>query len=416
MDLNPVGRALWPILAAVALLLPAAARGESVDTCARRVLGAAAKAYRSAPALRDRLRYVVEAPGSEREPKDLAFGFGPAAEGFVEDPGMAAVATGGRLYVTRSDAPERYVAVRYDGDFAAALDRVTGPEGSLFEPPPIAMRTGKGYEAWLDGLRFKQLGPLRAVRCDDVPGPTGQLRHRVRFETANGSVVVGLDASTHFLADLALDIRPPGAQGDVFVSVHGTFAPEVVGARQGAVRFEPGNRIALAGLAELATGRLLPGGPLPDIALRDIAGAPVSLAALRGRVVVIDLWATWCVSCWKTLRSAEGLYAWSRAENLPVTVLPVNTLEQAGSESERVASFWRSQGYAIPTALDDGDRAFRALGSPGLPSVVVVDPAGMVRAIHTGVLPDPERTLQEAVRSALAPPRRTDLERVHEQP
>jgi hypothetical protein len=82
-------------------------------------------------------------------------------------------------------------------------------------------------------------------------------------------------------------------------------------------------------------------------------------------------------------------------------------LEQAYTDAERVkrvAAFWHSQGLSLETALDDGDAAFRALGSPGLPSVVVIDAAGTIRAVYTGVLPDPERTLREAVRHALAPP------------
>jgi thiol-disulfide isomerase/thioredoxin len=406
----PLRPSRWSAVAVVLLAAPAAPSpawaAESPEACARRVLGSAAKAYRAAPALRDRLRYVVEAPGSEKEPKDLAFGYDAWGGAFVEDPGMAATATGDRLYLTRSDAPTRYVAAPYAGDLAAALDAVVGAGGSLFEPPPIAMRAGKAFEAWVDGLRFKQLGPLRVVGCGPAPGPAGRRRGEVRLAAENGTVVVGLDPATRFLADLALRLRPPGAPEGFEVKVDGTFAPEVLDARRGAVRFEPGGRAAVAGLAELGSDRLAAGTPLPALSLRDAAGRPVSLEALRGRVVVLDLWATWCVSCWKTLRSADALQAWARAEGLPVTVLPVNTLEQAGSEPERLArvtAFWRSQGLTLDTALDEGDAGFRALGSPGLPSVVVLDGQGIVRAVHVGVPPDGERTLREAVRQALAP-------------
>lgn len=409
----PERRTARPALAALILLLPAAVSAapapvaaEEAERCARRLLGVAASAYRAAPALRDRLRYVVEAPGSEREPKDLTFGFGPSGEAFAEDPGLAAVAAGGRLYVTRSDAPTRYVAAPYAGDFAAALDAVVGADGSLFEPTPIAMRAGKGFQAWLEGLRFKQLGPLRVVGCGEALGPAGRRRGEVRLEADNGGVVVGVDPSSGFLADVALRIRPPGAPEGFVVKVDGHFSPQVLDAGSGAVRFEPGARAAVAGLGELGSERLRTGQPAPALALRDLAGRPVLLAGLRGRVVVLDLWATWCVSCWKTLRSADALQRWARSEGLPVTVLPVNTLEQAASPPERlarVAAFWRSQGLAVDTVLDEGDAAFRALGSPGLPSVVILDGDGVVRAVLVGVPPDGERTLREAVRRALAP-------------
>jgi len=226
----------------------------------------------------------------------------------------------------------------------------------------------------------------------------------VRLEAANGSVRVALDASTHLFSYISLELRPPGAPPGFAVRVEGTFSPEALAAADPAGRFDPAGRIAVATLADLGSDRLAPGSPAPDLVLRDLHGRPVALRDLRGQVIVLDLWATWCVPCWKALRHAQDLAVWARAKGLPVTVLAVNTLEELASPAERyerVGAFWRSQGLSLEVLLDLDDTAFRALGSPGLPSLVVIDKAGRVRAVHVGALATPEATLREAVGSAL---------------
>jgi len=394
-------------IAALATVLAAQDAPPVADSlaCARQVLERAAQAYRAMPVLRDRLRYIVEAPGSERVPKDLAYGSGPGTDAYATDPGLAAYAEGKRLRVVRAGAPQRYVDAPYAGDFRAALDAVTGAEGSLFEPPPIAMRTGKGFEAWLDGLRFKQLGPLQVVGCArELRGEPPVPRDVVRLEAANGSVRVALDASTHLFSDISLELRPPGAPPGFAVRVEGTFSPEALAAADPAGRFDPAGRTAVATLADLGSDRLAQGSPAPDLVLLDLQDRPVALRDLRGQVIVLDLWATWCVPCWKGLRHAQDLAVWARSEGLPVRVLAVNTLEELASPSERrerVGAFWRSQGLSLDVLLDLDDTAFRALGSPGLPSLVVIDKAGQVRAVHAGALATPEVTLRAAVRGAL---------------
>jgi hypothetical protein len=66
---------------------------------------------------------------------------------------LEAVAVDGKLYLTQSDVPDRYVAATIEADFGASLRRVAG-NSSLFEPPPIAMHSGKSLDACLDTFRF----------------------------------------------------------------------------------------------------------------------------------------------------------------------------------------------------------------------------------------------------------------------
>jgi peroxiredoxin len=372
---------------------------------AQTILEASAKAYLAVPALRDTMTYVVMAPGSEKEPKKLEYGFGAGTDAYVRDPLLTVVAAGDKMFLTRSDAPGAYVAVPYRGDFGAALNGIVGDQGSLFEPPPVAMRTGKGIDAWIDSLRFKLLAPpLRITGNQRIEGPGGKALDEIRFEADNGQVTLRLDAKTHFFASMTAEMRPPGAPAGTGIHIDATFAPQVLPSAAGVVHFEPGNRREVKNLAALTSNRLAVGSPAPDFVLETLDGHKVALHDLRGSVVVLDFWATWCAPCWKTLRETQGLFDWAAKEHLPVAVYGVDALEQLPTAEEKKtqsAAFWKSQKFTMPTFLDPDSVAFRAFGAPGLPSMVLVAPDGTILAFHASLFPDMLETLKTEVRKGL---------------
>ncbi|HSS52545.1 MAG TPA: TlpA disulfide reductase family protein [Thermoanaerobaculia bacterium] len=401
----------WKCVAAILALglsaTPAvrAAEASSEARPAQEVLEASARAYLAVPALRDTMSYVVVAPGSEKEPKKLEYGFGAGTDAFVKDPLLAVVAVGGRMFLTRSDAPGAYVAVPYRGDFGAALNSIVGDQGSLFEPPPVAMRTGKGIDAWIDSLRFKLLAPpLRITGNQRLEGPGGRPLDEIHFEADNGQVTLRIDAKTHFFASMTAEMRPPGAPAGTGIHIDATFAPQVLASAAGVVHFEPGNRKEVKNLAALTSNRLAVGAPAPDFALETLDGRKVALRDLRGSVVVLDFWATWCAPCWKTLRETQGLFDWAAKEHLPVAVYGVDALEQLPTAEEKKtqsAAFWKAQKFTMPTFLDPDGVAFRAFGAPGLPSMVLVAPDGTILAFHESLFPDMLETLKTEVRRGL---------------
>jgi len=90
------------------------------------VLEAAARAYRQVPALRDTLTYTVKTPSATLPPKALDIRLGAGRDVAVKDPLFEAIAVEGTLYLTKSDAPGKYVARPYSGDFAKTLDASPG--------------------------------------------------------------------------------------------------------------------------------------------------------------------------------------------------------------------------------------------------------------------------------------------------
>lgn len=144
---------------------------------------------------------------------------------------------------------------------------------------------------------------------------------------------------------------------------------------------------------EGAAGRLV-GQSAPTVSATRLAGPdPVRLDALRGRVVVLDFWATWCGPCRATMPLLDAMHRAHHAAGLTVLGL-------SSERTERIrAHLARSPvGYTIAS---DGGTADR-FGVEALPTLVVIDRAGRVRDVTVGVDPSSFRRLDTLVRRLLA--------------
>lgn len=370
---------------------------------ARATLEASAMAYREVVGFRDKLSYVVNAPGSPQENKAEEYVFGPNGAVMVKNALLQAAAIDSKFYLVQSDVPDRYIVAPYDGDFGATLDHIAG-NGSLFEPPPLVLHEGKGIDGLLKALQFNLFEGLKISGL----GRSTTDKVEIRLEAKNGELTLTVDARTHFFTGVSFEVKPPGAPESMIVRVNGTFSPQALNASEAAISFDPGTRTAVEKLTDLVSKtHLAAGSAAPDFALETLEGKKVGLHELRGRTVVLDFWATWCVPCWTGLKETEALSQWVALEHLPVSVFAVNTLEHGSDKKDkfnRVRRFWESQHFTMPSLIDEDSQIFGVYQSPGLPSVVVISPNGKIFRYHEGLFPQMLGTLKGELHDSVREP------------
>ncbi|MBI3894207.1 MAG: TlpA family protein disulfide reductase [Candidatus Wallbacteria bacterium] len=143
-------------------------------------------------------------------------------------------------------------------------------------------------------------------------------------------------------------------------------------------------------------GSAIVGKAAPAFAGHSLEGSEVSLVSLKGRVVVLDFWATWCPPCRKAIPRIQSLS--KRFSDRPVTVLGIN-MDQ-GKSPEAIRQFLSENSIAFGQVLDGGPIA-QKYGVQGIPCTVVIDKDGIVRQVHTGYSNDLEGVLADSVEKLL---------------
>lgn len=113
--------------------------------------------------------------------------------------------------------------------------------------------------------------------------------------------------------------------------------------------------------------------PTPGLVLADLHGKTWDLAALKGRPVLLNFWATWCEPCREEMPSLEALARRHEADSL--TVLMVNYRESAHS----IKRFLERMPIRLPVLLDSDGSAARAWTSRVFPTTVMIDRTGRPR-------------------------------------
>jgi len=133
----------------------------------------------------------------------------------------------------------------------------------------------------------------------------------------------------------------------------------------------------------------------PNFASKSDSGRNVRLSELRGQVVLINFWASWCSPCRQELPLLNKLYGQYRAAGFMLLAVNVD------DNRKDAEAMLKKLELRFPTLFDEGKAVAKLYGVDTMPATVVVDRDGRVRYVHRGYYEGYERKYEQQVRQLL---------------
>lgn len=136
-------------------------------------------------------------------------------------------------------------------------------------------------------------------------------------------------------------------------------------------------------------------GPAPGFSLPTKAGETLALGDLKGQVVMINFWATWCGPCRKEMPLLDALY--KRYSKLGFTLVGVNVEEDSSGADD----YLKETPVSFPILLDAKNQVSELYDVNAMPTTVLVDREGNMRFLHKGYKPGDENEYQNWIRTLI---------------
>ena len=182
-------------------------------------------------------------------------------------------------------------------------------------------------------------------------------------------------------------------------SIPNFFGATFFGATFTRVVSSSATRLGLCAALALGAGTAIPAVPLstsaPDFTLRTMGGPNMRLQEQRGRVVMINFWATWCGPCRQEMPQLSKLYDKYRASGFVLMGVNVD------DDSRNAADVASKLHVTFPVLLDSEKLVSKLYDLNTMPSTVIIDREGKVRYVHRGYLTGYEDTYDAQIRELL---------------
>jgi peroxiredoxin len=142
--------------------------------------------------------------------------------------------------------------------------------------------------------------------------------------------------------------------------------------------------------------RLHRGSPAPDITLPGLDGRTVNLKEYRGKVVFLNIWATWCPTCREEMPSMEKLSQELKGEAFEILAVSV---DKAGAKA--VAPFMKAHNLSFRVLLDPEGQIARPYGVTGVPESFIINKEGIIEKIVIGPIDWTEPAIVDFFRSLI---------------
>jgi peroxiredoxin len=150
--------------------------------------------------------------------------------------------------------------------------------------------------------------------------------------------------------------------------------------------------------AQAASGRVEVGQPAPAYSAQSMSGDSVSLASLRGNVVLLNVWATWCGPCRQEIPELRAIHAKYKDRGLQLVGVSVD----AEGTDAAIRSFLTDFKMDYTIWRDPNESVSALFRMSGVPATFVIDRQGVLRWKATGVVEPGDTSLTNAIERAIA--------------
>ena len=344
------------------------------------------QAYRDAAALTETIMIEMNSPmGKETVSMKSAYGKG----GFTieMDGSMKITSVGDDVYLTVPVTTDKYMMQKVGdgGSMLSTLNMITG--GGGIPDPAVPFRLGDQKD-----LAPKDLPSLLGMGMVMNPKMTGYRSspegEQLLLTGGESSSIISLNGKTNLIERIDISTTPPGAPAGFKMDLAFIIDAKTMKALPQAITFPTDGKTKVSTVEDLFPQpvTLATGQDAPGFELDSLDGGKVSLASLRGNVVVLDFWATWCGPCRAGMPAMNDLAMWAASSGEPIKVFAINI----GEPKSKAEDYWKKEKFGFPCLLDPENASAMAYGAQSIPLTVIIGPDGKVAEIEVGLSFNPQ--------------------------
>lgn len=153
--------------------------------------------------------------------------------------------------------------------------------------------------------------------------------------------------------------------------------------------------VIVAGLSAPAFAGATTGKAAPEFTLPSMSGSNLRLKEQRGKVVMLNFWATWCGPCRQEMPLLDKLYRQYRSKGFQLLGVNID------NDKKNASNMARKLGVSFPVLFDPEKKTADSYGVSAMPYTVMIDRDGVVRSVHKGYVPGTEKKYENEIRTLL---------------